>query len=547
MDDRQRYEEARSVSESIQQTTVEDLKPEDLYERHDTTGLDKEKKNTPSKVSDRLQGLKERLRGKVERFNQRYPQASEAARYAGKGIGFVARRNAYGRIASSVYDAYQHGKQLEDFIREAQAARKAEEKAAKGQNFSERAAKTRQRTVSKIEWQLNNARDTGKLEKGFLVDEVRYSNQQKIDKLSQNLESARKFRSLEEILSKNSQSAELERRFQESRAIADEYRKSLMKGTAQDKYHYLLDESRKSLGDSYYDVNKHPQRAIQFDGFAARRLYEDGLPKEQVKQAIERGAFQPSLAKSPYAQEYTKRTFDPIAKESDAVREQVQNWQSINGDRLAGAKINPEEAKKFDELKEQAKTYRLQKTSEVRALAQETLQRYKADNAQWDKISTQDEYLIEAGRRIEAGKSPDDRKIVSKLMLAERDDKSIIDTLQQYSPNMNGSGKNSEAFLRDLRLEHQKDLQYWNELQKVRDFKESNGIPSSENRLDRLNLSYDQKEGRLNPQTFRNTTKELLEDTYKPEPSKQNDPSPTTRQNVDSTKSQTHDSYDLER
>lgn len=229
------------------------------------------------------------------------------------------------------------------------------------------------------------------------------------------------------------------------------------------------------------------------------------------------------------------------------MREQVQNWQSINGDRLAGARINPEEAKKFDELKEQAKTYRLQKTGEVRALAQETLQRYKADNAQWDKISTQDEYLIEAGRRIEAGKSPDDKAVVRKLMLAEHDDKSISETLQKYSPNMNGSRKNSEAFLRNLRLEHQEDLQYSNELQKVRNFKDSNGIPSSEQRLDRLKLSYDQKEGRLNSQTFKNTTKELLQDTYKPEPSKHDDPSPTTRQNLDSTKSQAHDSYDLER
>ena len=547
MDDQQRYEKARSVSEEIQQTTVEDLKPEDLYERHNTTELEREKKETPTKISDRLQGLKEQLKGKVERFNQRYPQASEAARYAGKGIGFVARRSGYGRIASSVYDAYQHGKQLDDFIREAQAARKAEEKSARGQSFYERAAKTRLRTIGKIEWQLNNARDTGKLEKGFLVDEVRYTNQQKIDRLSRNLESAKKSRSLEEILSKNSQSAELNQRFQESRAIADEYRKSLMKGTAQDKYHYLLDESRNSLGDSYYDVSKYPQRAIQFDGFAARRLYEDGLPKEQVKQAVERGAFQPSLEKSPFAQEYNKRTFDTIAKESDAVREQVQNWQSINSDRLAGAKINPEEARKFDELREQAKTYRMQKTGEVRALAQETLQRYKADNAQWDKISTQDEYLIETGRRIEAGKSPYDKAVVRKLMLAERDDNSIIDTLQKYSPNMNGSGKNSEAFLRDLRLEHQKDLQYWNELQRVRDFKESNGIPSSETRLDRLNLDYDQKEGRLNSQTFKNTTQDLLKDTYKSEYTKHDDPSLTTRQNLDSTKSQAHDSYDLER
>ena len=66
MDDQQRYEEARSVSEEIQHSTVEELKPEDLYERHNTTEKEGEKKEAPSKISDRLKGFKEQFKGKVE-------------------------------------------------------------------------------------------------------------------------------------------------------------------------------------------------------------------------------------------------------------------------------------------------------------------------------------------------------------------------------------------------------------------------------------------------------------------------------------------------
>ena len=517
MDDQQRYENARSVSEEIQHSTVEELQSGDLADPIDNPDKDREKKETSSKVGDRLQRAREQIKGRVERFNQRYPQVSEAARYAGKGIGFAAKKTTVGRFASSakdLYDVYQHGKQLDDFIREAQTARKAEERAAKGRSFYERAAKTRQRTVGKIEWQLNDAYQTGKVEKVNWVDEVRHTNHEKISRLSQELESAKNDRSLEEVLAKSAPNSELNARFAQSREIADEYRKSLMKGEAQDKYHYLLDESRQALGDDYYDLAKHPQRAVKFDRFAAQRLYEDGMAKEGVKQAIEQGAFQPALGKSQFAKEYNQRTWGSIGKESDLVREKVVEWQFDYRTKLDGAKINPKEIENLNSFKTQAEAYRTNQTRDVRYLAQQILKDYKADNAQWNRISTQEEYLIEAGRRIEAGKSPSDKEIVRKLMLADRDDKSIVETLKEFSPNMNNSSKLSEKFLRDLRIEHQQDTKFWNDLQNVRNFREAHGISDTEKRIDRLQLSYDRQEAtQSRANQIGETTKNIMNDT----------------------------------
>jgi hypothetical protein len=554
MDESQRFEEASSVSEQIQHSTREDLealKSEELYDpdrRFEPQKQDKQ--STGSKVGERVRGLVNDGKARVQSFNERYPSASKYAGYAAKGIGVVGRNTPWGRAAwavSKAPDAYQYGKQVWHYVKEAKAVRLAEEKASQGKAYHELAAKSREREVAKLEGKINRAYDAGKLEKPWLVDEVRHSNQEKIDWLKKDLESLKHSRSLEEVLSQNAKSSALNTRFEQSRAIADEYRKTQMKGSAGDKYHYLLDETRQKLGDDYYDLAKHPQRATNFDAFAAKRLYEDGASKEAVRQSIEKGAFYPSIKQSNYAREYGEHTYEGISKESELIREKIKDWQFEQARGLDGAKINPEELEKFKEYKAQAQAYEVAKTSEVRELAKDTLQRYKTDNAQWQEISTRNEYLLEMGRRIEAGKVPNDKSVTTKLMLAGHDEQRIVEALKEHSPKMNSSQKLSDDFLRELRAENQQNYHYFKELDEVKSFREQHSISRAETRLDRLQLSYDQKEGKLNYQTFKNTTKEIVESQPTPRSSSEGQVNHTTRQIIDSTTRTSHDSYEIER
>ena len=552
MDNSQQFDDARKVTEEIQHSTREDLevlKSEELYEpdrRFEPQKQDKQSSN--SKVSDRFRGWVDRGKARVQSFNERYPNASKYAGYAAKNIGALGKNTHIGRAAwavSKAPDAYQYGKQVWNFIEEAKAVRLAEDKASQGKAFYERAAKSREREIAKLERKINHAYDKGKLEKPWLVDEVRHSNQEKIDWLKKDLESAKHSRSLEEVLSQNAKSSDLNSRFEQSRIIADEYRKTQMKGSAGDKYHYLLDETRKELGDDYFDLAKHPQRATNFDAFVAKRLYEDGASKEVVKQTIENGAFHPSIKQSHYAKEYGERTYGAVSKESELIREKVKDWQFEQVKGLEGAKINPDELGKFKEYKAQAQAYEVAKTKEVRNLAQDTLQRYKADNAQWQKISTKDEYLLEMGRRMAAGKVPDDKSVSNKLMLAGHDDKNIVGTLKEYSPKMNNSQKLSENFLKELRIENQQNHKYWQDLQRVTNFREEHFLSKGETRLDRLQLSYDQKEGKFNYQSFKNTTQEILENQTRNRSESQINN--TTKQIMDNTTRTSHDSYEIDR
>ncbi|NJL51221.1 MAG: hypothetical protein HC930_01580 [Hydrococcus sp. SU_1_0] len=553
MDNSQRFDDARKVTEEIQQTTREDLevlKSEELYEPDRRFEPQKEdKQSTNTKVGERVRGWVNEGKARVQNFNERHPNASKYAGYAAKGIGVVGRNTPLGRAAwavSKTPDAYQYGKQVWNFVKEAKAVRQAEEKASQGKAFYELAAKSREREIAKLEGRINRAYDGGKLEKPWLVDEVRHSNQEKIDWLKKDLESVKHSRSLKEVLSENAKSSDLNTRFEQSRNIADEYRKTQMKGLVEDKYHYLLDETRRELGDNYYDLAKHPQRATNFDAFAAKRLYEDGASKEAVRQTIENGAFYPSIKQSNYAREYGERTYSAIPKESELIRENIKDWQFEQARGLEGAKINPDELGKFKEYKAQAQAYEVAKTKEVRELAQDTLQRYKADNAQWKEISTKDEYLLEMGRRMEGGKVPDDNRVATKLMLAGHDEKYISGTLKEYSPKMNNSQRLSDDFMRELKAQSQQNHQYLQELEEVKNFREQYSVSKSETRLDRLQLSYDQKEGNFNYETFKNTTKEILES--KPTTrSSEGQINNTTRQIIDSTSHPSRDSYEIDR
>lgn len=508
MEERERFEKAQSLSEEIQHSTAEPVKPEDLY-----NPIELSKENKPS-TGERVRGWIDAGKTKVERFNERYPTASKYAGYAAKGVSFAARNTVAGRAywaASKGYDAYQYGKQVWHYIEEAKAVKLAEEKAAKGKAFYEKPERIREREATRLERDLKHAEDTGKYVRfDWSIDEWSHTNQREINRISGELSSVKSSRSLEEVLSKNPEKYDFTSRFNQSRDIAHEYRQTMMNGSAQDKYYYLLDEARRELGDGHFDIAKHPQRATNFDAFAAKRLYEDGVSKEAVKRTIEEGAFYPSLPKSTSpAWEYGQRTYGAINPESDVIHQKVIDWQLERADQLNGAKINPEELPKLNEFKDRAKAYEISKTKEVRELASNTLARYKADGERWEKITTNDEYLIENGRRIEAGKTPSDKMVVNKLILAGHKDEHIVGALQEYSPKMNNSQRLSNQFLDELNRENQKSLEFKRDFQEAINYREKNSISEFETRLDRLNLSYNQKEQKL----FENNTKNVMDST----------------------------------
>ncbi len=534
MDSPERFEQAQSVSEDISHATTEPPTPEEDYNRVDISyPKEKNQQSRTSKISSRIRSLAGKAKDKAQTWQQQYPKAAKYGGYAAKGVKGVASLTPLGRgakIAAHAPEAYQYGKQVWHFIKEAKLTQAAEEKAARGKAFHEVAVKQRGKEIRSLEKQLHHAYSSGKGEKPALLDEVRWSNQAEIDDLTRKIEQARhKGPSLEEVLSKKADHPQFNNGLEQSRAIADEYRKTLMSGTAQDKYHYLLDQTRRELGDNYYDVAKHPQRSVQFDQFASQRLFMDGFDQKSVQQAIEKGAIYPSFKKQVQhqgqkleildpatdgqAKEYLQRTIGSLDERHAKLHNQMRNWQQSQAKELRDIKINPEEIKDFKQLQQAAETYRLAKTKESQELAQQTLRAYKADNAQWHDSPTTTEYLLEMGRRIEAGKAPNTKSVATKLVQAGHEEKYIVGTLRELNPEMNNSQRLSERFMKDLTAENQQQTSFGEKMQSVQDFKSKNSIPEKETRLDRLQLSYDQVEGKMKEETFHDTTKEIMQNT----------------------------------
>jgi hypothetical protein len=484
-----------------------DFDPDDALRRREE---DKQKPQQQERKSmrDRWTDLKEKgatiskraVELKTE-FNEKHPYASKAV-----GIGFriASKTNVYFRGASYAYDGY---KTLREFVELAENFKKNEEllQAAKTAKkaFHEIETAAKEKDIQNLQKELARETRKGKLDIAHNVGDVRNSNQERIDEIHGRIHDATHHPpKLEAVLSQKAAltTPEATTRFAQRSAFkASEYEKQMMTGGAEGKYHWLLQEAKKELGEGYFNIETHPQRALMFDRFAAEHLYVSGFSKTEVHNALcQSGMCSFTLQQHPgitvsgvrtnqrmYETELLEHTINVQSRNIDKIKEKVVYFQIENKNILDGAKITKDEFTKYQELQTKFQIYRSETINKLYNDFTNVHQRYVMQKGQGDFSKTQQQFLINYGQEAMRGAKPDIPEIAYKLHVAGHNDKEIIETVTHYHPEYNGSFEKSKELLEKIKDSIEKNPVRQQEFKNINTFKTENGL-SAEKRIDRL-------------------------------------------------------------
>lgn len=482
------------------------------------------KSRQSSKTRRLLDGAKSRFaagKEKVTAFREQYPKTAKTiggvAQVAGQHP-FVRGTRITGRIAWGVIRsvdaedikkakelAGEWGKDIRVYINDAKQKIASEEKAAKGKSFHQIHEAKREKTVRKLERKQQLLRYTNKSEKAFLVDEARFSNAEAIKETSERIKSVKNTPpSLEEAISKQTSQAPVKTNTDRLVINADELGKRYLAGSPGAKYDYYLYNANHHLGSNYFDLAKHPQRAIEFDRFAATRLYQDGFKRADVENAVRGGAFRSQFENSLNSknlQEYDRRVFgDTIHNNSatEQVREKTMKWQYSQGKGLYDGKINPQEVDQRQTIRNYWQETNLKKAQTTRHQALEKLAAHNKVGGLSQDSSTDAQYLLEYGKWLKAGKIPNkegEQVIATRLTIAGHSKEEVIEVLRNRSAHYNESSQKLDKKYGEIQKDLLESEKYLKEQQEIRKLRTDRNIPSSERRLDALQLSHEHREG----------------------------------------------------
>lgn len=520
------FEDAKHVTEEVQRTNAKNQ--EALEAVTDAVGgdidrvdsLEKIGKEDPEKrnLRQRMSDWTARARTKAQALRENYPTTTKNVELGLKAViqtPYAKRFGTGARVLGAVVRsidaedlrqaeelAKNWGKDIRIFIDEAGKTQKLEEKIAKGRAYHQVEQAKNNKSLSRLQKQLDSLQSENKLTHVKITDELRSSHGNQIHyKLNEIASLKEKPLSLEEVLSIKASNSKNHQRFLHAASRADEFGKNYLIGTAQDKYDYLLHNAATHLGSQYFDIAKHPQRAIEFDRFAATRLLQDGFNEKEVKLAISQGAFRPLFQEgkeashggklvqdSKYLAAYDHQIFSSKITNLSQTNKTAQ-WQSTLDTSIKEAKINPHELDQHHELKEHWNARKLEKFEQTKAEATQKLKEYRAVQGQWMDQSTDTQFMLEYGRWLEAGKNPNERVIGIRLMQAGHTKEEIMAVLKERSPNHNESWDKVAKEYEEIEYLVKNSPAYSNKLKEISHFKKENNL-DSERRLDRLGLSY---------------------------------------------------------
>ena len=481
----------------------------------------KEAKNRQSSKTRRLlDGAKSRFaagKEKVTAFREQYPKTAKTiggvAQVAGQHP-FVRGTRITGRIAWGVIRsvdaedikkakelAGEWGKDIRVYINDAKQKIASEEKAAKGKPFHQIQEAKREKTVRKLERDRKWLYRTNKGEYVENVGEARFSNAEAIKDTTERIKSVKNTPpSLEEAISKQASQAPVKTNTDRLVTNADELGKRYLAGSPGAKYDYYLYNAKHHLGSNYFDLAKHPQRAIEFDRFAATRLYQDGFKRADVENAVRggfRSQFQNSLD-SKYLKEYDRRVFgDTIHNNSaiEQVRDKTMKWQYSQGKGLYEGKINPQEVDQHQTIRNYWQETNLKKAQTTRHQALEKLAAHNKAGGLSQDSSTDAQYLLEYGKRLKAGKIPSkegEQVIATRLTIAGHSKEEVVEVLRNRSAHYNESSESLKDVYKNIQKDILEDKRYVQEAKRTQELKTSR---TNERRLDALQLSYEHREG----------------------------------------------------
>jgi hypothetical protein len=356
---------------------AKDLDLEDTIKRHNAN----QKSSPRSSLRERWEDLKARTTKITQKTTERIAEFKEEHPHAYKGIStgarLIAKGNVYLRGISYGYDGYKTTKEFIEFAKEI----REKELLRHGNNakpFHEIETALKNKVLEKLEkevtfWKSYGEKTEYSHNSGF---ETQYKRQEKIDSIYQKMRMiTHEPLSLEAKLSKKTTPEITEKFIQNSTLKAAEYEKQLMKGSAEEKYHWMLQQVKKELGNDYFNTSTHPQRSLLFDRFAAEHLRVSGFHESEVHKAIEKGMSCSVLTEKiefKYGQKLIEREFLPDSTEKLQVMERTSGVQSKNIEEikiknlqfqkekqstLNGAKITPEEYTTFQKSQSHGNKY----------------------------------------------------------------------------------------------------------------------------------------------------------------------------------------------
>ncbi len=472
-------------------------------------------------AAERLQQWIGRTQEKLEAIQQKYPNAYAA----GRSVATVVRgRTVLGRAAAEaahLYDTYKQvtGQEFEGikhFIEQAKLTKATEEQKAKGQPYAQRAAADRSRQVRWLERQQAFVERGYQREYSVIADEWRTEEKPGVwaeirrasgnrDEIERRIKEL-KVETLEEVVAKRGGNhPEIAHKLAQSKPIAEEYQKSLMHGTAGEKYNYFLDKVHSELGHDYFNLHLHPQRAINFDRAAANQLYSGGFSKEQVAKTIQDGAFYRSLFVKEVeydgkkteiigyqlessAREYMQRSSLYFSEVTQQQREKTLDWQANKGQPIQQRRLNQEEFSTYQALKAQADQYAHERKIATEFEALETLQGYWQDGKHLNDQTTRTQFLLEHGRMVIHEGRASSYQLAYRLHAAGHERHEIVATLKELAPEVNNSSKLSHDAYHKMLEVTQRSPERTVEMETIQAFKREHNL-ENERRLDRLPIA----------------------------------------------------------
>ncbi|MBW4635831.1 MAG: hypothetical protein KME30_29300 [Iphinoe sp. HA4291-MV1] len=493
-----------------EQQTEENLpNPEDYYDRNEVSHS---ARNATQGEASRLQRLIERGKNAIERAK---PVAQLVGKYlkeeSTERIAKLAAKEAVVgevpivNVGVAVYEIYDFGKDLKHFIDEAKIITQNEAKLKRP--FHEIAKEKREHNLKLLDANGEVTR-LSRINKFHEQNPNVYFVQNQMDHRFIEQLNKVKARSFEEQISQKASEpnakAQIASHFTKVERISESFQREYLIGSVFDNYNYALATARKELGEQHFNLVHHPQRGTEFDRFTAEWLYTKGFSKTEVSHAIYRESpfrqlvdvqqHLPEKGVYPELDKYTQKTLEALSPNLDRIRDNVQGWQFSKGSEVSKGHISPHQFEQYKDLKIEAMKEAALKKEDVDTLSRKRLAEYISKNAQENHQGTDLQYILERGRVLEAGQTPNDLKIMFKLHAAGHEKGEVIEVLKNFSPHSN-DGVNY-GFEKYNQLEqYLKQPNVRTKLDEVIKLKQENPILQQERRLDRLGLSHNQYEG----------------------------------------------------
>jgi hypothetical protein len=337
--------------------------------------------------------------------------------------------------------------------------------------------------------------------------------------------------SLETVLKSQATPEQQQKFWADSRAIAQRHEQNVMKGSAQDRYHWMLNQASQELGEEALSVSKNPHIAISFDRFAAENLRARGFPEPEIQRAVGCGnscsVLSPdgsgfsSRAYSPNSRllhQLYDRTVSPVSQDLNRVRAEIAQFHQENPiagklrltNEEVGVQRSMQRVAQFEERQMQSALKNTREatdqwTREAAAQfakgrmesAREVFDAYRANPEM--KLSTTQEYQVELARIHEHSSHLQnwDQRTSVKLMMAGHRADEVTTALDKSSPFAKQAGhvtfqegEYGKRVVNEAKDLIDRDAAVQQRMREILEKKQMDSAFEQETRLDKLGLDH---------------------------------------------------------